>query len=60
MNEELLNERGLNGFMHSDDVYGGGSDGQGAGADYMDPNTFSSGISAQVRGHMLLACLGPI
>jgi hypothetical protein len=50
VNEELLNERGLNGFMHSDDVYGSDGQGGGAGAEYMDPNTFVSDICVQV-GH---------
>jgi len=45
VNEELLSSRGLNGFMHSDDVYGleiGGNQ------DYMDPNTFVSEVAVKV------------
>ncbi len=47
--EDFLSERGLNGFMHSDEVYGEGAGSDGAGAEYMDPNTFTSDVSVQVR-----------
>jgi len=46
VNEKLLSSRGLNGFMHSDDVFGlefGGLQ------DYMDPNTFVSDVAVKVK-----------
>ena len=36
VNEEILSQRGLNGFMDSDEVY--------ASAGYMDPNAFTSNV----------------
>ena len=51
VNEDLLSQRGLNGFMHSDDVYGGGS--SGGEPNYMDPNAFVSDVSVQVQGMAL-------
>ncbi len=48
VNQDHLNQRGLNGFMHSDEVYGANSSG-GSDPNYMDPNAFESDVSVQVH-----------